>query len=139
MASARPFLAGVHVGVLSVAGSAGEAPLQAPIWYAYEPGGDIRFSTGARSQKAERLRAAGRASLCAQSEQPPYTYVVIEGPVSIEDIDFERDARAIAVRYLGEKGGNAYLRGQTQETARENSILVRIQPERWHTVDYGKV
>lgn len=138
-AEREAFLAGVHVGVLSVGGNDGEAPLQAPIWYAYEPGGDVRFSTGANSRKAERLRGAGHASLCVQTEQAPYAYVVIEGPVSIEEIDFERDSRAIAVRYLGEKGGNAYLRGQTPETARRDSILVRIRPERWHTVDYGKM
>lgn len=137
-AEREAFLASVRVGVLSVAGGEGDAPLQVPVWYAYEPGGEIRFSTGARSVKAERLRAAGRASLCVQSEELPYKYVVVEGPVTIGPVDFERDARAIAVRYLGERGGNAYLRGQSQETASQNSILVRITPERWRTTDYGK-
>lgn len=133
------FLEGVHVGVLSITGGDGNAPLQAPIWYAYEPGGDVRFTTGANSHKAGLLRASGRASLCVQTEQAPYAYVVVEGPVTIEAVDFERDARAIAARYLGEKGGNAYLRGQSQETVSRTSILVRLTPERWHTTDYGKM
>ncbi len=137
-AEREAFLAGVHVGVLSVAGNDGEAPLQAPIWYAYEPGSEVRFTTGANSLKAGRLRAAGRASLCVQTEAPPYAYVVVEGPVTIEEIDFERDARAIAVRYLGEHGAAAYLRGTTAESARANSILVRLRPDAWHTTDYGK-
>jgi PPOX class probable F420-dependent enzyme len=137
-AEREAFLAGLHVGVLSVAGNDGEAPLQAPIWYAYEPGGEVRFTTGANSAKVRRLRATGHASLCAQTETAPYAYVIIEGPVVIEELDFERDARPIAVRYLGERGAAAYLRGTTPESARENSVLVRLQPTAWHTTDYGK-
>jgi len=137
-AEREAFLAGVHVGVLSVAGSDGEAPIQAPIWYAYEPGGEIRFTTGSNSVKADALRAAGKASLCVQTEAPPYAYVVVEGPVVIEQLDFERDARPIAVRYLGERGAAAYLRGTTPESARASSILVRLRPAAWHTTDYAK-
>ena len=132
------FLAGVHVGVLSVADGAGQAPVQAPVWYAYEPGGDVRFTTGANSEKARLLRASGRASLCVQTETAPYSYVVVEGTVRIEEPDLERDAVAIAQRYLGERGGKAYVGSRTQEEMRRDSILVRITPERWRTTDYGK-
>lgn len=132
------FLAGVHVGVLSIAGGDGRAPVQAPVWYAYEPGGDVSFTTGANSEKARLLRAAGRASLCAQTETAPYKYVVVEGPVRIEEPDLERDAIAIAQRYLGERGGKVYVGSRTQDEMRRDSILVRITPEKWRTTDYGK-
>jgi len=132
------FLAGVHVGVLSVAGGDGRAPVQAPVWYAYEPGGDVRFTTGANSEKARLLRASGRASLCVQTETAPYAYVVVEGAVRIEEPDLERDAIAIARRYLGERGGKAYIGSRTQDELRRDSILVRIAPEKWRTTDYGK-
>lgn len=132
------FLAGVHIGVLSVAGGDGRAPVQAPVWYAYEPGGDVRFTTGAKSEKARLLRSSGRASLCVQIETAPYAYVVVEGAVRIEEPDLERDAVAIATRYLGERGGKAYLGSRTQDEMRRDSILVRITPEKWRTTDYGK-
>lgn len=128
------FLSGVHVAVISVA-DGDRGPLSAPVWYAYEPGGDIRFTTGEDSRKARLLRAAGRMSLCVQTETAPYSYVTVEGPVTFETPDFERDNRTIAVRYLGERGAAAYLGGRT-DTA--GSVLVRLTPERWLTIDYSK-
>ena len=135
-AEREEFLSGVHIAVLAVAGVDGAAPIQTPVWYAYEPGGSIRLSTSSTAQKAHQMRKLGRASICVQREASPYAYVVIEGPVTISKPDFETDIRAIAVRYLGEKGAAAYL-GQTNE-ANETSILVTLTPEKWHTVDYSK-
>jgi PPOX class probable F420-dependent enzyme len=134
-AEREAFLAAVHVGVVCVA-EAGRGPLAVPVWYAYDPGGDVRFSTGAGSRKATALRAAGRATLCAQAEAPPYAYVTVEGPVTLESPDFERDIREVAVRYLGEQGAAAYLAGQSPG---EENVLVRLRPERWLSVDYGKL
>jgi nitroimidazol reductase NimA-like FMN-containing flavoprotein (pyridoxamine 5'-phosphate oxidase superfamily) len=39
------FLAAVRVGVLAVA-EEGRGPLTVPVWYSYEPGGEIRLVTG---------------------------------------------------------------------------------------------
>jgi len=60
------FVAAVRVAIISVA-EPGKGPLTVPVWYRYEPGGDIFFSTGARSKKAELIRKAGRLSLCVQA------------------------------------------------------------------------
>jgi nitroimidazol reductase NimA-like FMN-containing flavoprotein (pyridoxamine 5'-phosphate oxidase superfamily) len=38
------FLADVHVGVISVAED-GHGPLTVPVWYSYEPGGEVRIIT----------------------------------------------------------------------------------------------
>jgi hypothetical protein len=35
------FLAGVHVGVLSVVSEGGGGPLAVPVWYSYQPGGPV--------------------------------------------------------------------------------------------------
>jgi PPOX class probable F420-dependent enzyme len=130
------FLADTHVGILSVA-RPGRGPLAVPIWYAYEPGGVVRVVTGGTSKKAALLRAAGRASLVAQTETPPYQYVSIEGPIRIIAPDFERDIRQMALRYLGEQMGEMYL--QMTESERAGSVLVELTPERWLTVDYSKM
>jgi hypothetical protein len=52
----------------------------------------------------------------------------------MEKADVEQDLRPIARRYLGEVEGDAYV----DETSGEQSILVRMKPERWSSVDYGK-
>jgi PPOX class probable F420-dependent enzyme len=129
------FLAGVHVGVLSVA-EPGRGPLTAPIWYLYEAGGEVRVVTGRDSRKGLLLAARPRVSLCAQSETPPYKYVSVEGPVTfVGPADRERDVRPLAHRYLGPELGERYLEATA---GAEESVLVRIRPERWLTVDYAK-
>ena len=59
------FLADTHVAVLSIARGAGRPPHATPVWYAYEPGGDITFFTGTqgrRSRKAGLVREAGSSA-----------------------------------------------------------------------------
>lgn len=137
-AEREAFLADLHVGLVAIA-EPGRAPLAVPVWYAYEPGGPIRFVTGERSRKGRLLRAAGRATLCAQSETPPYRYVTVEGPVTLGPPDFERDVRAVAVRYLGPEMAEAYLAMSAEERAADPGVLVQLTPERWLSVDYGKM
>jgi hypothetical protein len=130
------FLAGVHVGVLSVA-DPGHGPLTVPVWYAYEPGGTLDVVTGRDTRKARCLRAAGRFSLCAQDETPPYGYVSVEGRIAdIVDPVPPGVREAMAYRYLGQEFGDLYL-AATEESAPEQ-VLFRLAPERWRTTDYAK-
>jgi nitroimidazol reductase NimA-like FMN-containing flavoprotein (pyridoxamine 5'-phosphate oxidase superfamily) len=71
------FLADVHIGVISIA-EEGRGPLTVPIWYAYDPGGDLHIITGRESRKGRLLARAGRFSLCVQTETSPYKYVSVE-------------------------------------------------------------
>jgi len=136
VAEREAFLAGVHVGVLSVT-DPGRGPLTVPVWYAYEPGGVLTILTGRTSRKAALLRLGERVSLCAQTETAPYQYVSIEGPVvAVEDRVDDAERRAIAERYLGVELGARYLEATAATAADE--VAVRIQPERWWTVDYAK-
>lgn len=129
----QEFLAALHVGVLSVA--AGERPpASVPIWYDYSPGGDIRINTGASSRKAKLVEQAGAVTLVVQHEEPPYQYVVVEGTVVDTIKPTPLDVReAIAIRYLGDEGGRAFVKSlEGQE-----SVLFTIRPDRWITADFS--
>lgn len=130
------FLADVHVGVLSVEAPDGP-PLTVPIWYAYTPGGDVEIITGRDSRKGKLITAAGRFSLCAQTEEPPYRYVSVSGPVvSTSPCEREAHLRPMARRYLGERMGDAYV-GDGPDVD-DASLRILMRPERWWSVDYGK-
>ena len=64
------FLADLHVAVISIP-EEGRGPLTVPIWYSYEPGGELQVVTPKTSRKAQLLKRAGRISLCVQSETQP--------------------------------------------------------------------
>ena len=130
------FLADVHVGIVSVAND-DRGPLSVPVWYAYEPGGLLSVITGRASQKARRIDAAGRFSVCAQTETAPYQYVSVEGPVvAVEDPVDADERRAVAHRYLGPELGDLYLEATAADAA--TSVTFRMRPERWLSVDYTK-
>ena len=129
----QDFLAGLHVGVLSLSDNP-KGPLTVPIWYDYEPGGELWFITGPNSLKGKLLKVGERLSLMAQSEEPPYKYVSIEGPVVSIDEATNNDLLAMAIRYLGKDGGEQYAKNSESG----GGVIVRVKPERWLSVDYGK-
>lgn len=134
-AAREAFLADTHVAVLSV-DEDGRGPLLVPVWYWYRPGGDVHVVTGGATRKVQLLRLAGRASLCVQTETPPYKYVTVEGPVTIAGRpEWERDVREVALRYLGPQMGEMYLAATAAE--HETAVLVRLRPERWQSVDFS--
>lgn len=135
-AEREAFLAGLHVGVLGLERRDGP-PLVVPIWYSYEPGGDVVMLTSATSLKFRLASAAGRGSLVAQQETLPYKYVSVEGDVVIEPLGDDAHASALpmAVRYLGEELGAAYVASGTGV----DQVRVRLTPQRWHTIDYSKM
>ncbi len=128
------FLSGLHVGVIAIERADGP-PLTVPIWYGYEPGGLVWVITAAESVKGRLLEAAGRFSICAQTEEPPfYKYVSVEGPVvEVSPADLESDLRPLARRYFGEALGDRYV-----ERGGDGGLKFSMRPERWFTVDYAK-
>lgn len=128
------FLAGVHIGVLAVARDE-RGPLAVPVWYRYEPGGEVEVWMERDSIKDKAIRRAGRLSLVAQSEELPYKYVSIEGPVlANDDPPTHAQALAIAGRYLPAEQAAEYVAGALSE----RSVLVRVRPQRWLSNDQGK-
>lgn len=126
------FLADVHVGVLAVE-RPDRAPLAVPIWYAYEPGGELSIWTTEGTLKDKLIRAAGRFSFNVQDEQPPYKYVSVEGDLTHVGPADEAEARRIAVRYLGDEAGNEFA----DQSHSPSSIVIRMRPQRWLSVDYS--
>ncbi|KAA0113972.1 pyridoxamine 5'-phosphate oxidase family protein [Mycolicibacterium sp. P9-22] len=128
------FLEDKHVGVLSVAADHGRPPASAPIWYDYTSDGHIRINTSASSRKARLIEHAGVVTLVVQREDPPYQYVVVEGTVVDVANPAPRDVReAIAIRYLGEEGGRAFV----QSMGDASSVLFTVRPDRWISADYS--
>jgi PPOX class probable F420-dependent enzyme len=134
-AEREEFLAATHVGVLSVARAPGEPPLVAPVWYEYEPGGEVVLVTGRDAEKTDLTRAHGEASLCAQTEELPYRYVTVSGNAVVDDSADRELRRRLAHRYLGPELGDVYL----EATDGDDAVTVRIRPERWRTTDYSKM
>ena len=130
----RRFLEDVRVGVLSVAADHGRPPASVPIWYDYTADGHIRINTGASSRKARLIAQAGAVTLVVQREEPPYEYVVVEGTVVDTATPAPRDVReAIAIRYLGEEGGRAFVEGMGDAV----SVLFTVRPDRWISATYA--
>ncbi|BCO83202.1 hypothetical protein MINTM011_15370 [Mycobacterium paraintracellulare] len=129
----QEFLADKHVAVLSVDAGDGRPPASVPIWYDYTPGGNIRIMTGASSRKARLIERAGTVTLVVQREEPPYQYVVVEGTIVETTKPAPLDvAEAVAIRYLGEEGGRAFVR--SMEGVEE--VLFTIRPDRWLSADF---
>lgn len=126
------FLTDLHVGVLAIE-RPDRAPLAVPIWYDYEPGGELSIWTTEGTLKDKLIRAAGRFSFTVQNEEPPYKYVSVEGDVTSVGPADEAEARKIAIRYLGDEAGNQF----TDQNHSSSSIVIRMRPKKWLSVDYS--
>lgn len=130
------FLADLHVGVISI-DDPGRGPITVPVWYDYRPATGLWIITSRASRKGQALDKAGRFSLVAQTESPPYKYVSVEGPiVDVRPANRNDDTRPMAHRYLGAEFGNAYVDAQPAD---DDSTVYVMQPQRWLTVDYAKL
>ena len=132
VAEREAFLADVHIAILAI-DEPGRGPLALPVWYQFE-GGELLVSMDGDSLKARLLRAAGRATMTVQTEVPPYRYVSVEGPVVVEADG--RDVAPLAIRYLGPDVGTRYA---SANPTNAGSVVARLTPEHWRSVDYGKV
>lgn len=126
------YLSDVHVGVIAVE-RPDRAPLSVPIWYGYEPGGEVLLWTESGSVKHKLIREAGRFAITAQDEQPPYKYVTAEGDVTGTGPADDAVVRQLAIRYLGEEAGNQF----TDQNLTPTSVVIRMRPQRWLSVDYS--
>src|ERR1700735_2200015 len=89
---------------------------------------------GGGGRRSARAAPRGRG-LGARATPPPSRYVTVEGPVEIEELDLD-ERLAMARRYLGPEGGDRYV-ASNPDAAGEN-VMIRMRPEHWLTVDYGK-
>src|SRR5215204_2102721 len=136
----QEFLAEPHVGVISVARDSVRPPLTVPIWYGYEPGGNVTFLPGMQGRKARKTRLiekAGVLSLLVQHEEFPYKYITVEATVVGADVPPSAEQMpAVARRYLPEEAARGFVAAQL-EHPRSELVLFTIRPDRWLTFDFA--
>ncbi len=131
------FLSEVHVGVLSIA-QEGRGPFSTPIWYDYEPGGEVVFTVEGYSKKNRLVEVGTKVSFLVQRETWPYEYVSIEGTVVEKIARQPEDVARFAHRYLGEETGAAYVEHSRRRVA-EGGSLVKVRPEHWIGSEFSSI
>lgn len=131
------FLAEPHIAALAVDAGAGRAPLTVPIWYQYEPGGDLWIMTGLDSRKNELIQAAGKLSLMVDRIEPTIRYVSVEGPVVNTVPATLEQLREISARYLPAEKVDGYVDFAWKNHGEQ--VVVHVRPERWVSSDLGQV
>ena len=124
------FLRGPHVAALATVRRNGR-PHVTPVWYEFD-GREFTISTFRETQKAKNIAAKGFAALTVFSEAFPYLQVTVEGMARvggpIDNVWRER----VAMRYLGEAAGRAYV----QESMDLDAITLHIRPIKWHLMGF---
>ncbi|AYV25604.1 Pyridoxamine 5'-phosphate oxidase [Streptomyces sp. ADI95-16] len=135
-AERQSFLAEPHIGALAVTRpEPGRAPLAVPIWYGYEPGGELWITTGRESAKALALAHAGRFSLLVERVEPTVRYVSVEGTVVSTEPTTEKESREMAARYLRPEAVQPFLEFAAREHGAQ--LTIRMRPEHWLSADLG--
>jgi PPOX class probable F420-dependent enzyme len=117
-------LAGTRTGKVGLTRADG-APHVTPIWFLLD-GDDLVFTTGKTSLKGRILERDPRVCLCVDEQEPPYSFVVIQGVASLsEDLDeLRRWATALGARYMGQDRAEEF--GARNGVPGEYLVRVRI-------------
>jgi PPOX class probable F420-dependent enzyme len=120
----RAFLSeGTRTGKLATTQADGR-PHVVPIWFLLDADGSLVFTTEATSAKGRALARDPRAALCVDDDLPPFSFVAVEGTVTLSrDLDELRVwATRIAGRYMGADLAESYGR----RNATPGEYLVRL-------------
>ena len=100
-------------------------PHVVPVWFVLD-GEDVVFTTGASSVKGQALRRDPYACLCVDDQAPPFSFVMVEGPVTLSaDLDeLRRVATRIGRRYMGPERAEEF----GARNAADGELLVRLRP-----------
>lgn len=119
-------MTGTRTGKLGVVRADGR-PHVTPIWFVLD-GDDVVFTTHGNGVKGRSLRRDPRVVLCVDDETPPFSYVMIEGLVTLSADPDE------LLRWATEIGGRYMGRERAEEFGRRNGVpgewLVRIRVEK---------
>jgi PPOX class probable F420-dependent enzyme len=119
------FLKQPNVAVLATVGRGGRAHA-APIWYLYENGIFV-MSTGRGSQKHRNIERHPEATLVVDRRTLPYYAVMVQGSAEIGPPLSQEARLRMAVRYLGEEMGQAYIARRSGG----DSVSIRLRPRRF--------
>jgi PPOX class probable F420-dependent enzyme len=125
-AEIRAFLTfGTRTGKLAVTRLDG-SPMVVPIWFDADDDGTLLFTTWHETIKAKSLRRDGRVSLCVDEDEPPYSYVRVDGTTTI--LDDPELLRTWATRIAGRYMGAALAQQYGERNSVPGELLVRITP-----------
>lgn len=104
------------------------SPMVVPVWFDLDTDGSIVFTTWHETIKARAIGRDPRVSICADDENPPFSYVRIDGTAQlIDDIELlRRWATRVAARYMGPDLADAY----GKRNAVPGELVVRVTPSR---------
>jgi PPOX class probable F420-dependent enzyme len=118
--------AGTRTGKVATVHANGQ-PHVAPVWFVLD-GADLIFTTGRDTVKGRALTRDPRAALCVDDENPPFSFVLVEGRVTISEDPaalLEATTR-IAARYMGDERAEQY----GARNAVPGELLVRLHTDR---------
>ena len=130
----RFLMKGTFTGKLATVKEDGSSHV-VPIWFVLEKKksrdrvGNIIFTTGSTSVKANNIQRDNRISICIDDQIPPFSFVTILGTARIypyKQKEVLKWATEIAERYMGKSNAEAYGRRNSEE----GLVLVRIKPTR---------
>lgn len=116
--------AGTRTGKLGYVAADGR-PLVAPVWFVVD-GGQLVFNTGRDTAKGRALHRDPRVVVCVDDQQPPYSFVQVQGVASTSEdpADLVDTATRIGGRYMGAD--------RAEEFGRRNGVpgelVVRVTP-----------
>ena len=102
-------------------------PHVVPIWFVLD-GDNLIFTTGEPSVKAKNMIRDSRVSISVDDQTPPYSFVTVEGTVSLSENPDEMLYWAIRIgaRYMGEEQAEAF----GKRNAVKGELLVTIIPSK---------
>jgi PPOX class probable F420-dependent enzyme len=123
-------MSGTLTGKISTVSKDGR-PHIAPIWFTLDNGDsniNVIFTTYHDSVKAKHMLREPRVSLCVDDQTPPFSFVIVNGKV---EIDQEPDLNELlkwttksAGRYMGQANAEAF----GKRNAVKGELLVRLRP-----------
>jgi Pyridoxamine 5'-phosphate oxidase len=111
------------------------APRVVPIWFHWN-GSELVLATAERAPKLKALRENPQVALTIDDDSTwPYRVLMVRGVASVNMVDgLPEEFVAAAYRYLGDEGGEAFLKGYASVISRMGRIAVR--PEWVGVIDF---
>ena len=106
--------------------------LLSPVWHRWRDGG-FDIAVFANDIKLKHLRRDPRASVVVYEHRPPYRGLEVRGEARLLQDGALEAVSSMAVRYLGQRGGQAYA----EAVAASEIVLVRLEPGEIRGWDFG--
>ena len=106
------------------------SPHSVPLWYILD-GDAVAVMSPGHTAKSGHLQRDPRAALTVHEDRPPYSFVTVEGAVTLSPDVSERRriGRALAERYLGTDDQIA-INGFVEYVSQPGGLLVRLALDR---------